>query len=90
MESLSPYAGMILLEQVMPLIRAAMGKGVAQPVGCEDIAELVQDGIAQAAAMIEASEKAGKEFHPKAWPGTPSRPSNPGGVRRVSPGRMSP
>jgi hypothetical protein len=55
---------MILLEQVMPLIRAAIGKGVAQPVGCEDKAELVQDCIAQAAAMIEGSEKAGKELHP--------------------------
>ena len=66
---MSPYAGMILLEQVMPLIRAAIGRGIAQPVGCEDIAELVQDGIAQAAAMIEGSEKAGKELHPKsvAW-----------------------
>lgn len=85
---MSPYAGMILLEQVMPLIRAAMGKGVAQPVGCEDIAELVQVGIAQAAAMLEGSEKAKKELHPIAWPGSRSSPSSLGGVRPVSPGPM--
>jgi hypothetical protein len=53
----------------MPLIQAAIGKGVAKSVGCEDSTELTQDALAQAAAMIESSEKKGKDLNPRstAW-----------------------
>jgi len=57
-------AGELLLRQVRPIIRASLARGVVKTVGTEDLEELEADGMAQAANMIEAAEKAGKELLP--------------------------
>lgn len=58
------HAGEMLLRRVRPIIRAALARGSVRPVGAEDLEELEQDGMAQAAAMLEAAEQAGKEVCP--------------------------
>ncbi len=60
---MSPAAGMLLVEEVMPIIAATVPR-VARPVGAEDSAELVQDTLASAAQMMDAAERAGKPIHP--------------------------
>ena len=61
---MSPSTGEMLLRQVRPIIRASLAKGAVKTVGSEDLQELEQDGMAQAANMLEAAEKAGKEVSP--------------------------
>ncbi len=57
---MSPQAGFVLINEVVPRLRSAIPKVVC-PVGCEDAAELVQDGIALAARMLHSAEAAGKQ-----------------------------
>jgi hypothetical protein len=57
-------AGELLLRRVRPIIRASLARGVVKTVGAEDLEELEADGMAQAANMIEAAEKAGKQLLP--------------------------
>jgi len=57
---MSPHAGFILLEQIMPLIGGAIGRGAVKPVGCEDQEELKAEGCAIAAGMLDSAEQSGK------------------------------
>ena len=52
-------AGEMLMGQIAPRLRSAIPKTV-QPVGAEDSEELVQDGIAMAAHMLDQLETRGK------------------------------
>ncbi len=57
---MSPRAGEMLLDEIMPIIQGVVPTSVRQ-VGCEDAEELVQDALAIAAQMLQALEDAGKQ-----------------------------
>ena len=57
---MSPRAGEILLDEIMPIIQGVIPSSVRQ-IGCEDAEELVQDALAIAAQMLQALEDAGKQ-----------------------------
>ena len=57
---MSPTAGMLLLNRIMPLIAAAIARGLVKPVGCEDKEELIAEGRALAAQSLESAERRGK------------------------------
>lgn len=61
---MSPKAGEILLRQVRPILRATLARGVVKTVGSEDLEELEADAMAQAAAILDSAEQAGKEVSP--------------------------
>jgi hypothetical protein len=56
---MSPQAGWILQEEVVPRLRASIPRNV-HCVGSEDAEELIQDGTAIAAKMLHSAELAGK------------------------------
>jgi hypothetical protein len=60
---MSPQAGWILQEQIVPRLRASIPRNV-HPVGSEDAEELIQDGTAIAALMLHSVEVAGKSVTP--------------------------
>jgi len=60
---MSPQAGVVLMQEIAPRLRAAIPKCV-KTVGCEDHEELYQDGLAMAAHMLDGLEKRGKEVTP--------------------------
>ena len=60
---MSPEAGMLLLNEIVPIITATVPR-VVRPVGAEDSRELVQDAVASAAQMVDAAERAGKPIRP--------------------------
>jgi len=51
----------MLLQQVVPLIAAAIGRGAVRPVGSEDLDELKAEGCALAAAMLDSAENRGRQ-----------------------------
>jgi len=57
-------AGAVFMTSIMPIIRAAIMRGAVRTVGAEDVEELVSDCGAQAAAMLDAAERAGKAVKP--------------------------
>ena len=57
---MSPKAGELLVQEIAPRIRNSLASSVPQ-VGADDIAELVQDGIAIAAALLVSAEARGKK-----------------------------
>jgi hypothetical protein len=57
---MSPKAGELLVQEIAPRIRNSLASSVPQ-VGAEDIGELVQDGIATAAALLDSAEARGKK-----------------------------
>jgi len=57
---MSPQAGLVLLNEIAPRIRAAV-PGCAKTVGAEDKEELVQDCIAMAAQILHRVEESGKK-----------------------------
>ena len=61
---MSPQAGFILLEKIMPLIGGAIGRGAVKSVGCEDQEELKAEGCAIAAVMLDRAERSGKALMP--------------------------
>lgn len=61
---MSPEAGELLLDRIVPIIAATVPAKV-KTVGSEDHAELVQDCIASAAQMIDAAEANGKPLIPQ-------------------------
>ena len=61
---MSPYAGQLLVETVMPMIRAAVPRCV-KPAAGEDVAELIQDGLAIAARLLDAAEAGGQALRPR-------------------------
>lgn len=56
---MSPTASALLLDQILPLLSANIPRFV-YPAAGEDHAELIQDGVAVAADMLENDEKAGR------------------------------
>jgi hypothetical protein len=58
-------AGAVFMTSIVPIIEAAIGRGLVRPVGSEDREELIADCTAQAAAMLDSAERAGKEIIPK-------------------------
>lgn len=59
---MSPSAGMMLVQQIQPLILAAVGRGAVPLVGTEDTEELAQDTLAIAAAMLDSAEAAERPY----------------------------
>ena len=60
---MSPRAGFILQDQIIPRLRSAIPQ-VVHCVGSEDHNELIQDSIAMAAKMLHNTEQAGKKVTP--------------------------
>jgi hypothetical protein len=60
---MSPQAGLILVQEIVPRIRAAV-PGCTKTVGAENHEELVADCIAHAAQMIHRIEESGKKVTP--------------------------
>jgi hypothetical protein len=60
---MSPQAGWILQEQVVPRLRASIPRNV-HPVGSEDARELVQDATLMAAQLMHSLEEQGREVTP--------------------------
>jgi hypothetical protein len=60
---MSPRAGFILQDQVVPRLRSAI-PNVVHCVGSEDVQELIQDSIAMAAKLMHNVEAAGKQVTP--------------------------
>lgn len=60
---MSPQAGFVLQDQVVPRLRSAIPT-VAHCVGAEDAQELIQDSIALAAKLMHSVEQAGKQVTP--------------------------
>lgn len=61
---MSPQAGMILINEIMPRLRAAVPRTVCPVVGAEDPEELVQDAAAIASAMLHSAEARGRPLKP--------------------------
>ena len=60
---MSPAAGMLLVDQIVPIIEGTVPRSV-MPVGSEDAGELVQDTVAMAAGLVESCENRGKPIYP--------------------------
>jgi hypothetical protein len=60
---MSPYAGQILVSQILPIISATVPR-VVRTVGSEDARELVQDTVAAAAKSVDSCERRGKPIIP--------------------------
>jgi hypothetical protein len=60
---MSPQAGFVLQDQVVPRLRSAI-PNVVHCVGAEDAQELIQDSIAMAAKLMHNVEAAGKTVTP--------------------------
>ena len=60
---MSPQAGWILQDQIVPRLRSAIPRSVCC-VGCEDPDELIQDGTAMAAKLLDNVEQSGKTVTP--------------------------
>src|ERR1039457_3436748 len=60
---MSPQAGFVLQDQVVPRLRSAI-PNVVHCVGSEDAQELIQDSIAMAAKLMHNVEAAGKTVTP--------------------------
>ena len=61
---MSPKAGQMLLDSVRPILHAVIGRGKVKMFGTEDAEELESDAMAQAAAIVDSAEQAGKEVFP--------------------------
>ncbi len=59
---MSPEAGVCLMEQIAPRLKAAVP--YIKPVGSEDKEELLQDGLCMAAHLLENNERQGKVVPP--------------------------
>jgi hypothetical protein len=60
---MSPQAGWILQEEIVPRLRSAIPRNVNQ-VGSEDPEELIQDATCMAAKMLDRTERQGKTVTP--------------------------
>src|SRR5882724_8150357 len=57
---MTPQSAELLVQEVAPRIRSSVSNSLPQ-VGADDIGELVQDGIAIAAALLASAEARGKK-----------------------------
>ena len=55
----------MLLQQIVPLIARAIGRGAVKSTGCEDVEELQAEGCAIAAKLLDSAELRGKEVPPQ-------------------------
>jgi hypothetical protein len=60
---MSPQAGWILQEEIVPRLRSAIPRNVNQ-IGSEDAEELIQDATVMAAKMLDRTERQGKTVTP--------------------------
>lgn len=60
---MSPATTQLLVDEVLPRIRSAVPNAVKR-VGCEDVEELIQDTVAQAASALESCENRGVPIYP--------------------------
>ena len=60
---MSPQAGWLLQEAIVPCLRSAIPRAV-RCIGSEDHEELIQDGTVLAARLLDNAEKAGKKVTP--------------------------
>jgi hypothetical protein len=60
---MSPYAGEVLVSEIMPIITAIVPQ-VVRPVGSETFDEVVQDTVATAAKFVESCERRGRKIIP--------------------------
>ena len=60
---MSPQAGLILIEEIIPRLRSTVPRCVT-PVGSEDAEELLQDAVAVAAQMLHNIERSGRDVIP--------------------------
>ena len=60
---MSPQAGLILIDEIIPRLRSTVPRCVI-PVGSEDAEELLQDAVAVAAQMLHNLERSGREVIP--------------------------
>ena len=60
-KTMSPTTEELLIQEVAPRIRNSVANSVLQ-VGTDDIGELVQDGIAIAAALLSSADARGKQI----------------------------
>lgn len=63
-DDVTATAGILLLNDIMPLISAAVARGAVRPTGCEDQQELQAEGMALAAQMLDSAEARGKTPKP--------------------------
>jgi len=56
---MSPQAGFLLLNEIVPRLRSSI-PGSIRPSGSEDLDELLQDGTAIAAQILDSAERRGK------------------------------
>lgn len=61
---MTTIAGEMLVSRIVPIIRGAIAGGAVKPMDTEDVAELQQDCVASAAAMLDAAEAQGKPMKP--------------------------
>jgi hypothetical protein len=60
---MSPQAGFLLQEEIVPRLRSAIPRNVNQ-IGSEDAEELIQDATVMAAKMLDRTERQGKTVTP--------------------------
>ena len=60
---MSPAAGVILINEILPRLRATIPR-LVRPVGAEDHEELVQDAAAIASGMLHSAEARGITIMP--------------------------
>ena len=60
---MSPQAGWILQEEIVPRLRSAIPRNVNQ-IGSEDAEELIQDATVMAAKLLDRTEQLGKRVTP--------------------------
>ena len=60
---MSPAAGLMLVQEIVPRIQAAVPRTV-KPIGAEDFREIVADTIVLAANMVESCEVRGRPLYP--------------------------
>jgi hypothetical protein len=56
---------MMLMNQIMPLIAAAIARGAVRGTGSEDVEELTAEGRALAAKALDSAERRGKDVPPQ-------------------------
>lgn len=57
---MSPTAGQMLVNEIAPILMGTIPRA-ARPVRGEDVSELQQDALAQAAAIVDSAERRGKK-----------------------------
>jgi len=62
---MSPKAGQFLIDEIAPILKGTLHRAFRQ-IGAEDLEEIEQDALAQAANMVDAAERNGKSVPARA------------------------